>query len=163
MLAMADTSDDAISHPLGRLRVRHLAIMAEADRYAASNPAAEEPKPPKARRFESLTDDEWQACAAFWPSAAHGLYEPRLLLDAALEVTTFGTAWHLVYGGYGARQFFIRRSRSRHVERLVAVALASPVISDERRLQFEALRRAADVFVQRRGLAPVRTARQQRA
>lgn len=74
---------------------RHLAILAEAERYAASKSAADQHPPlPKARAFVRLTDAEWAAVGHLWPVATHALYEPRFLLDAALEVIVFGTPCH---------------------------------------------------------------------
>ena len=134
------------------LKERRLAILAEAERFAASKSAADPSPPlPKARAFTPLTDAEWNAIAHLWPVATHALYEPRFLLDAALEVIVFGTPWPYVYGAYGARQFFIRKARARTVQRLADVACSLPEIGPERRAQFEALRTAAEVFAQRRG------------
>lgn len=140
----------------GSLSAAHLAILADADRhFVTQHAAAEGPRLPKARAFVPLSDAEWSAVAAHWPAASHALYEPRLLLDAALEVAAFGTPWPYVYGAYGARQFFIRRSRTGMVQRLADAANASLNIGPERQPQFHTLRTAAEAFAVRRGLTPL--------
>ena len=132
------------------LSMRHREILAEAECIVAATLVADAQPQPRAA-YVPLTDEEWHALSEYWPAAAQGLYAPRGLLDAALEVTAFEVAWPHVYGAYGARQFFIRRARTGVVQRLLEVVRTSPAFDHERRAQFEAMCSAADAFVARRG------------
>ena len=131
------------------LSMRQREILAEAECIVAATLVAEAPPQPRAA-YVPLTDEEWHALSENWPAAAQGLYAPRGLLDAALEVNAFEVPWPHVYGAYGARQFFIRRARTGVVQRLTNAASVSAAISPERQAQFAAMLSAAEDFVARR-------------
>lgn len=142
----------------------HRAILDQAEKHAARRSRDAEPLPTNSHAYSPLTDAEWSACAPLWPAAAQSLYEPRLILDSSLEHAAFDTRWSALYGEYGARQAFIRRSRTGLVRRLVeAVRLRPKNIDPDRLRQFEALLAAAEVFIQRRGLTPLSKWKSQRS